>query len=254
MQELDLDAGKLVGRREYISSGVFPNAKNTEGPHIYKMGGEYLLIHAEGGTSFDHAATAKKSKSVWGPYKPTRYNPLVTRRDRGKDSPLQATGHADIVKVPNASKALYYAVFLGKRPIGEDRRVILGRETFACPALWRDGDLIFQDERMISGEVITPEEECEALIPGMKIRRVRDVIFDETIEAKEGEAMILYHSKDAKIVLDGPGKLRMTSDDGLTIKCYRDGELVKEVSSDVLCGRHTRFNGLGVGKITSKSE
>ena len=254
VQELDLAAGKLIGRREYISSGVFPNAKNTEGPHIYKIQGEYLLIHAEGGTSFDHAATAKKSKSIWGPYEPTRNNPLVTRRDRGKDSPLQATGHADIVKVPNAGEADYYAVFLGKRPIGEDGRAILGRETFACPALWRDGELIFQDERLIEGRVVTPEEECEVLIPGAKIRRVRNWVFDETIEAKDGEAMLLYHSKDAKIVLDGPGKLRMTSDDGLTVKCYRNGELVKEESTKVLCGRHTRFNGLGVGKICTQDD
>ena len=249
VQELDLAAGKLVGRKEYISSGVFPNAKNTEGPHIYKIQGEYLLIHAEGGTSFDHAATAKKSKSVWGPYKPTRYNPLVTRRDRGKTSPLQATGHADLVKVPNTGKAVHYAVFLGKRTIGEDGRVSLGRETFACPALWRDGDLIFQDERLIEGRVVTPEEECETILPGAKIRRVRDIVFDETIEAKEGEAMILYRSMDGNIILEGPGKLRMVSTDGLTVKCYRNDELVKEVSTAELMKHHTRFNGLGIGKI-----
>ena len=248
VQELDFEQMKLVGRREYISSGVFQNAKNTEGPHIYKMGKTYVLLHAEGGTSFDHAETAKFAKSIWGPYTPTRTNPLVTRRDRGKDSPLQATGHADLVPM-KGKNGYYYAVFLGKRPIGEDGRAILGRETFACPALWRDGDLVFQDERLIAGEVVSPEEECETVLSGAKIHRVRDFKFDETIDAKEGEAMILYRSADGNITLEGPGKLRMVSTDGLTVKCYRNGELVKEVSTTELQKHHTRFNGLGIGKI-----
>lgn len=248
VQEIDLEAGKLVGERKVISNGVMPLAKYAEGPHLYKMGKTYLLMAAEGGTDFDHAATAKRSDNVWGPYTPTRTNPVLTRRDRGKDSPLQATGHADLVKIKDGGKEYYYAVFLGKRPIGEDRRVILGRETFACPALWRDGDLIFQDERLIAGEVITPEEECETVLHGVRIHRVSDLKFDEMLDAKEGEAMILYRSVEGNITLEGPGKLRMVSPDGLTVKCYRDGELVKEVSTKELMQGHSRFNGLGIGK------
>ena len=128
LQEIDLASGQLVGRREYVTDGVFPGAQWAEGPHVYKKDGVYRLVIAEGGTDFNHAATALKSKSVWGPYLPQKSNPLVTRRDRGKESPLQATGHSDIVE---AREGGLYAVFLGKRPIGEDRRVTLGRETFA---------------------------------------------------------------------------------------------------------------------------
>ena len=251
VQEIDLAAGKLVGERKVISNGTMTQAKYAEGPHLYKMGKTYILVAAEGGTDFDHVATAMKSKSVWGPYTPTRTNPVLTRRDRGKGSPLQATGHADLVKMADGGKEYYYAVFLGKRPVGEDRRVILGRETFACPALWRDGDLIFQDERLIAGEVVTPEEECETILPGAKIHRVQDFKFDETIDAKDGEAMILYRSADGNITLDGPGTLRMKSDDGITVKCYRDGELVKEVSTSELLKSHTRFNGTGIGILNA---
>lgn len=187
------------------------------------------------------------------PFTTTRTNPLVTRRDRGKDSPLQATGHADLVPM-KGKNGYYYAVFLGKRPIGGDGRAILGRETFACPALWRDGDLVFQDERLIAGEVVSPEEECETVLSGAKIHRVRDFKFDETIDAKDGESMILYRSADGNITLEGPGKLRMVSTDGLTVKCYRNDELVKEVSTKELQKRHTRFNGLGIGKITNQHD
>ncbi|MBQ3746070.1 MAG: glycoside hydrolase family 127 protein [Kiritimatiellae bacterium] len=254
VQEIDLSAGKLVGERKVISNGAMPQAKYAEGPHLYKIQGEYVLIQAEGGTDFNHAATAMKSKSVWGPYTPTRNNPVLTRRDRGKNSPLQATGHADLVKMKDAGKEYYWAVFLGKRPVGEDRRDILGRETFACPALWRDGDLIFQDERLVAGEIVTPEEECEAALPGTKIRRVRDLAFDETFRANEGEAMILYRSAESNIILEGPGFLRMVSDDGICVKCYRDNEFVKEIPNAALFGEHTRFNGLGIGKISIRGK
>ena len=252
VQEIDLAACKLVGRREYISCGVFPKAEYTEGPHIYKIHGEYVLLHAEGGTGFYHAETAKKSKSVWGPYEPMRTNPLVTRRDRGAGSPLQATGHADIVKMKDGGDDDYYAVFLGKRPLGEDRRVLLGRETFACPARWRDGDLVFLHEQLIAGNVVESKGTC-VVADGVFVRRVTGIAFDETVVAGEGESMILWRGKEGNIQLAGPGELRMVSEDGLSVKCYKNGAFVKEVDTKIVSDGQTanRFNGLGVGKVKS---
>lgn len=248
VQGIDLNAGRLEGRREYISDGVFPGAKYTEGPHIYRIGGKYLLIHAEGGTEFMHSETAKVSNSVWGPYMPIRNNPLVTRRDCGADSPLQAVGHADIVEARGMRDNRYYAVFLGKRPIGDDRRVLLGRETFACPAIWSGDGLVFLDGQLISGRVVTPEEECSPH-PGVRVRRVRDFKFDESFMAGECEAMVLWRGCDAAIELEGPGLLRMASEDGLTVKCYRDGAFVKAADTRVVSEGNVgnRFNGLGIG-------
>ena len=253
VQEVDLAAGRLFGRREYISCGVFPSAKYAEGPHIYKIGGKYLLLHAEGGTEFGHAETAKVSDSIWGPYMATRNNPLITRRDRGVESPLQATGHADIVRVRGADENSFYAVFLGKRPVGADRRVPLGRETFACPAVWRDGELVFLDGQMIEGRVVTPEEKCSAGHSAV-VKRVRDLRFDETVAAGAGESMVLWRGADAFIELEGPGVLRMTSEDGIAVKCFRDGSLVKIADTRIVSEGDVvnKFNGLGIGIIHRK--
>lgn len=277
VQEIDLASGQLVGRREYVTDGVFPGAQWAEGPHVYKKDGVYRLVIAEGGTDFNHAATALKSKSVWGPYLPQKSNPLVTRRDRGKESPLQATGHSDIVEARDGG---LYAVFLGKRPIGADRRVTLGRETFACRAEWKDGELAYDDAHLIEGRVVTPEEECIVKAKGraFRVRRLRGFAFDETLaEAKKGDGLVLWRSAHGYILVErradgihfvvsdaeglhergfvslGDGErvtLRLSSGDGLSVRAYAGKELLGEVSTACVSesGKHTHFNGLGIGR------
>ena len=49
MQELDTKQGKLVGKRVQLTHGHASNARWTEGPHIYKINGKYMLLVAEGG-------------------------------------------------------------------------------------------------------------------------------------------------------------------------------------------------------------
>ena len=40
----------------------------TEGPHLYKRGGYYYLLTAEGGTGWGHAVTMARSRELTGPY------------------------------------------------------------------------------------------------------------------------------------------------------------------------------------------
>lgn len=63
--------------------------------------------------------------------------------------------------------------------------------------------------------------------------------------------MVLYRSAESNIMFEGPGRLRMASEDGLTVKCWRNEELIKEVATTKLCGRNSRFNGLGIGKLSA---
>lgn len=56
---------------------------------------------------------------------------------RGIESPVQNTGHADLVQRPNGSWAI---VFHGVRPRGSSPQFhVLGRETFAAEVVWEDG-------------------------------------------------------------------------------------------------------------------
>ncbi|WP_303207781.1 glycoside hydrolase family 43 protein [Bacteroides oleiciplenus] len=127
MQELDLSQGKLIGERRILTYGHANNATYAEGPHIYKIDGKYMLLMAEGGSSYHHAITVHHSKSLWGPYVADKTNPVLTHRHLGSKCPLQALGHADLVQTQNGD---WYSIFLGKRMIKDYNP--LARETFMC--------------------------------------------------------------------------------------------------------------------------
>jgi alpha-N-arabinofuranosidase len=125
MQELDLGLGKLVGDRKQLTHGHASNAIWSEGPHLFKIGGKYVLIIAEGGTDFTHAVTIHQSDSLWGPYIPNQVNPVITHRHLGKDYPVWAVGHADLVQTQTGD---WWSVMLAKRRV--DGYTLLGRESF----------------------------------------------------------------------------------------------------------------------------
>jgi alpha-N-arabinofuranosidase len=131
--EIDPQSGRLLGEARKIwagTGGVWP-----EGPHLYKIGGFYYLMIAEGGTGYGHSVTLARSPSPWGPFEPCPRNPILTHRDR-PEHPIQATGHADLVQAADGS---WWAVLLGIRPQG-GKFHHLGRETFLAPVSWdKDG-------------------------------------------------------------------------------------------------------------------
>ena len=129
MQELDLSQKKLVGEPKQLTFGHATNARWAEGPHLYKIKGKYVLLLAEGGTDIYHAETCFVSDSVWGEYVPSQVNPILTHRHLGKDYPVYAVGHADMVETQNGD---WWMVSLGKRR-GINGECYIGRETFLSP-------------------------------------------------------------------------------------------------------------------------
>jgi len=103
----------------------------TEGPHLFRRGGWYYLLTAEGGTSYGHSVVVARSRHAYGPFAPSPHGPLLTHRDRPRH-PVQATGHADFVELEDGST---WAVLLGIRP-ARGRHSQLGRETFLAPVRW----------------------------------------------------------------------------------------------------------------------
>ena len=62
-------------------------------------------------------------------------NPILSHRST--DSPIQNTGHGDLVEAADGS---WWMVLLGVRPKGVSPGFhVLGRETFLAPVQWRDG-------------------------------------------------------------------------------------------------------------------
>lgn len=141
LQEFDPASGKLVGEAKNIFKGTKLGC--TEGPHLYRRGGYYYLMTAEGGTGLEHAVTLTRAKKLEGPYDEVHPgNPLLTSWQKGQLG-LQKAGHADLVETQNGE---CYMVHLCSRPLPGTGRCILGRETAIQRVEWRsDGWMYLAD-------------------------------------------------------------------------------------------------------------
>ncbi len=138
LQELDLKKKKLFGPRIQLTYGHANNAIWTEGPHLYKIDGKYMLMVAEGGTGFNHSVTVHHSENVWGPYISNQINPVLSHRHLGKEFPVHSVGHADLVQTQNGD---WWSVMLGKRLVSG--YTLLARETFLTPVQFEGKTPVF---------------------------------------------------------------------------------------------------------------
>ena len=127
--EIDINTGKRLSDVKPLWSGT--GGSSPEGPHLYKLNGYYYLMIAEGGTEYGHSETIARSRSPWGPFEVNPRNPILTHRNF-KASPIQGTGHADLIQAHDGS---WWSVFLGFRPVTRMAHH-LGRETFLAPVTW----------------------------------------------------------------------------------------------------------------------
>ncbi|MGY1808640.1 family 43 glycosylhydrolase [Blastococcus sp. SYSU D00669] len=130
---VDLATGEALEepRALWAGSGRY----SPEGPHLHRRGGNWYLLAAEGGTDRGHAVTVARGPSPEGPWESSPGNPVLTAAGTG--SPVQNTGHADLVDTTDGGTAM---VHLGVRPVGLAQGFSpLGRETFLTAVDWVDG-------------------------------------------------------------------------------------------------------------------
>ena len=147
MQALNLQTFALEGEKKRLwggTGGIFP-----EGPRLFKKDGRYYLLIAEGGTLHHHTVTVASSEEVWGPYRGSPRNPLLTHKHLHRTYPIQNVGHADLVFLKDGQTV---GVCLGSRPQGGfydggntqysfgGYYRNLGRETFIFPVHWPDDE------------------------------------------------------------------------------------------------------------------
>lgn len=132
LQEYSPAERKLIGPVHPIFQGT--SIGFTEGPHLYKRGGYYYLIVAEGGTGWGHAVTMARSRNLTGPYELHPDVHILTSRSR-PDVELQRAGHADLVETPQGE---VYMVHLCGRPLRNRGRCTLGRETAIQRMVWSE--------------------------------------------------------------------------------------------------------------------
>ncbi len=132
LQEYDPAQEKLVGEPRIIFTGT--DLGCTEGPHLYRENGWVYLMLAEGGTGYGHAVTMARANEVGGPYEVDPEYPMLTSRD-APELELQKAGHASLVE---AAPGEWVMAHLCSRPVGKDRRCILGRETALQRVTWTE--------------------------------------------------------------------------------------------------------------------
>ena len=131
--QIDAATGALLETPRKLwagSGGMYP-----EGPHVYKVGDEWVLVTAEGGTDRGHLVGCARGPSIKGPFIGAAENRILTAAS--SNSSVQNKGHGDLVELTDGSWAM---VFLGVRVRGLTSAFSpLGRETFITPITWVDG-------------------------------------------------------------------------------------------------------------------
>ena len=131
VQQLDLQEWKLIGDRKGVWRGACGGCC-VEGPHMYKKNGNYYLMVAEGGTSYNHAVMIAAGDKISGPFESNPRNPILTSRNLSNNNWVHSTGHADLVELQDGR---WYMVALGIRS-DKDGSSNMGRETYLMPVIW----------------------------------------------------------------------------------------------------------------------
>jgi len=107
-----------------------------EGPNLYKRNGWYYLLLAEGGTSWNHAVSLVRSRTLTGPYEEDPLGVVLTSGGR-PELPLQKAGHGELVETPAGEWVLAH---LASRPLATPLgpRCPLGRETCLQNVVWSE--------------------------------------------------------------------------------------------------------------------
>ncbi|WP_238480323.1 glycoside hydrolase family 43 protein [Mangrovibacterium lignilyticum] len=209
--QFDVETEKTLGPSiMLVNGGVDLTEKPIwiEGPHLYKINGNYFLMCAEGGTSVNHREVIFRGDSPTGKFEPWTRNPILTQKhlDPERELPITCAGHADLIKKDNGQ---WWSVFLACRPIDNEFEN-LGRETYLMPVHWSKDGFPF----MTKGDELVP-----------RIVQMEGVKRDSTVTIGNFEKIDDFDSDELGMEwmsLRGParGLYSLTENPGyLTLKC-----------------------------------
>lgn len=205
--EIDIATGTLLTEPRVIWRGT--GGRWPEGPHLYKIGGRYYLMIAEGGTEQGHMETIARGDSPWGPWESCPHNPILSHRSF--HSPLQALGHADLC---HSHDGTWWLVCLGIRTQGYPPTAHLGRETLLTPVRWDDAGWPHVGHE---GRLRVEMEGPAFATAGTNLTPVRDDFDDSTLGVEWN--FLCSPTSTFWSLADRPGTLRLqgsaaTLDDG----------------------------------------
>lgn len=222
IQELDVRSMKLVGEVHNVWNGSSKQIPWPEGPHLYKKGDYYYIMHAEGGTGPEHAVSVCRSRHVFGPYENNYCNPILTHRHLGRDYPIKYVGHSDLIETPAGE---WYMVMLAVRPL--ECYTTMGRETFLARVVWEN------DWPVVNPGVGLLTDEVEINLPEWD--PAKDATFDTSANCVPGSSRTYDFAEVGKLgdeflFLRNPGE-GMYALDGEGLKLSFRRETLKEKAS-----------------------
>ena len=196
--EIDSMTGKQLSSSKRIWNGT--GGRYAEGPHIYKKDGWYYLLISEGGTELGHKVTIARSRYIDGPYQGNPANPILTHaNESGQSSPIQGTGHADLVEGTDGS---WWMVCLAYR-IMPGTHHTLGRETYLAPVRWdKDAWPVVNSNGTISLKMdvpTLPQQEMKGRPERIDFKEGK--LSPEWIHLQNPEAKNYIFTKDGKLRL-----------------------------------------------------
>ena len=148
--ELSSDLSHTVGELKTAWSGT--GERCSEGPHIFFKDGYYYALVAEGGTGYGHGINVARSKSLFGTYEPSPYNPVMRQFD--EDAQIQRSGHGKLVQAKDGS---WWCMYLCGRK-NEGKFTTCGRESALDRVEWTaDGWFKINDGKGPSSRAQAPD-------------------------------------------------------------------------------------------------
>lgn len=220
LTEFDTDTMQLkpeTARTIFAGTDV----KLVEGPHLYKINGEYYLFTAEGGTIFTHQEVVSRSKTLDElSFVVEPDGPFITNFDT-PNTYLQKQGHGALVSTPGGE---WYYASLTARPwhhaneSATDPRgwSTLGRETAIQKVFWDDAGW----PRIVGGHggqtfVDAPKD---AIVTNAPVDHSQHDEFNTpTLDINWNTLRVPFtdkmgHTGDGKLTLIGQGSLANTFD------------------------------------------
>lgn len=145
------DCREIIGPSRCVWEGI--GERCPEGPHIFKRNGYYYAVVASGGTGYGHGIIMARSKSLFGEYEPSPYNPLLRQND--PEALIQRSGHGDFITDKNGN---WYCLYLCGRRNGGNYTT-LGRETALENVTWNSDNWCTVGSGVPSEKASLPLEE-----------------------------------------------------------------------------------------------
>lgn len=225
---IDPSTGRVLGEPRLLWTGT--GLAWPESPHLYRVGDWWYLLIAEGGTERGHSISVARARDIHGPFDGAEGNPIFSHRSTA--SPVQNTGHGDLVQTTSGGWAM---VYLAARPRGITPGFhVNGRETFLAGIDWVDDWPVIDEHRYVVPPAETDFSDgftaldmaAEWITPGDPIdhwsHRDADgrLILEAGETARESSRILAVRTRDAEWTADatldttsGVGRMVLRLDD-----------------------------------------